>query len=253
MKDTSGVTKSAKGQWGAPCNATNGLDKNPDCDAAQSFWCFGVSPSDGDAYCTRYDCATDRDCGPGLYCATANIFPDVTTAKRSTGDSEKVCLKRDKFCAPCSADLDCLPVGGRKTHCVADDAGKSFCTPECEKTENCNNEAQCLDFGDYKACYPRAGACVGDGSVCSPCQADADCGADGICVKGQYTTERSCAKKSPSACASKDCPSKPGNLPSSSTGIGCAKAADGDVPAGYCVGVYTMGQSSDLGCYSPAK
>jgi hypothetical protein len=253
VKDTAGLTKAPKGQWGAPCKATGGLDKNPDCDTAQSFWCFGLTPTDGDAYCTRYDCTADTDCGAGFYCATANVFPDVTTAKRSQGDTEKVCLKRE-YCAPCAADLDCLPIGGRTAHCVADDTGKSFCTPECDKTANCNNEAQCLDFGDYKACYPRAGTCVGDGSLCSPCMADPDCGPDGLCIKGQYTTEKSCAKKSPSACANKDCAAKPGNLPSASTGIGCQSKADDTVPAGYCVGVYSIGgQSADIGCYTPER
>jgi hypothetical protein len=34
-------------QWGAPCNPTGGLDKNPDCDTAQGFFCYGTSPADG--------------------------------------------------------------------------------------------------------------------------------------------------------------------------------------------------------------
>lgn len=261
VKDAAIVEKSASGQWGAPCKATDGLDKNPACDTAQSFWCFGLSPTDAEAYCTRYQCATDRDCGAGLYCATANVYPDVTRAKRSEREVEKVCLKRDQYCAPCTADLDCLPIRGRTSHCVTDDRGKAFCTPECERTDSCtelNGAAQCLDFGDFNACYPRAGTCVGDGSMCSPCLNDTDCGADGLCVQGGYTREKACAKKSPSACAQKDCPAMPGNLTSKSTGLGCAKQADGDVPAGYCAGVYRFGGTDaepggDVGCYTPEK
>jgi hypothetical protein len=252
VKENAGVTKSSLGQWGAPCNAADGLDHNKACDSDQSFWCFGLSPTDGDAYCTRYDCTADLDCGPGFYCGTANMYPDVTTVKRAYNQTEKVCLKRD-YCAPCNADLDCLPIGGRTAHCVADDNGAGFCALECDKTASCNYDAQCLNFGDYNACYPRAGSCVGDGSLCSPCRSDADCGDDGICVKGEYTQEKSCAKKSPSACASKDCPGKPGNLPSSSTGIGCPTKAYEEVPAGYCAGFYTLGQANDVGCYSPER
>jgi hypothetical protein len=254
VKDNTDLKKATKGQWGAPCNPTGGFDQNPDCDSAQSFWCFGTSKDDGAAYCTRYDCSADLDCGPGFYCGTVNIYPDVTTSKRSLGDTQKVCLKRD-YCAPCTADLDCLPQGGRATHCVADDLGNAFCTPECDKTDNCNKEARCLDLGaGYKACYPRAGACVGDGSLCSPCRSDADCGEDGLCVKGQYTTEKFCAKKSASLCVDKDCPAKPTNLPSPTTGIGCQKTADDTLPAGYCIGVYEIGgQAADIGCYTPER
>src|SRR5262249_49004455 len=41
------------GQWGHHCDATKGLDQNPDCDFNQSFWCFAKAPTDGDAYCTQ--------------------------------------------------------------------------------------------------------------------------------------------------------------------------------------------------------
>ena len=46
------ITQQATGQWGTPCQANLG-SKNPACDGAQGFLCYGVSPTDGNAYCTQ--------------------------------------------------------------------------------------------------------------------------------------------------------------------------------------------------------
>ena len=188
--------KAGPKQWGAGCNATAGLENNVDCDSAQGFFCYGTSPADGAAYCTRYDCHADSECAASFYCATINVAPNVTTTKPTIHKTTTVCLRRD-YCAPCTADLDCPPLNGRTQHCVPDDNSVGFCAPECSTSQNCPHDAKCVDGGiGIKTCYPRAGTCVGDGSLCSPCRNDADCGDDGACVKGQYTTERSCAKKS---------------------------------------------------------
>src|SRR6185503_13579122 len=52
------LEKKDSGQWGFPCQANLG-SKNPACDTDQGFYCYGISPSDGNAYCTRYDCQSD--------------------------------------------------------------------------------------------------------------------------------------------------------------------------------------------------
>lgn len=257
MKQTGDVKKSEKGQWGARCNASKGKD-NPDCDGAQGFYCFALSPTDGDAYCTRYDCDSDLACGPGHYCGNANVGPNASDTKRTIREVQKVCLRRD-YCAPCTSDVDCVPtLGGIKTHCVPDDNLQGFCTPECTDGKNCGFDAKCVDGGiGVKTCYPRAGKCVGDGSICAPCRSDADCGDDGVCVQGQYTTEKSCAKKSKIPCKNGlkqgtdfDCP-KP-TAPKAA--VACLGSSFEQVPVNYCHGIYQFGdQGADIGCWTPER
>lgn len=263
VKDNADIAKKDSGQWGFGCLASKGVT-NPGCDTDQSFYCYAQSKSDGAAYCTRYDCETDRDCAAGFYCATANASPNADTNAVSIGATNKVCLKR-QYCAPCAADLDCPPLAGRPQHCVGGDDGVTFCAPECGSSKNCQKDAKCVAFDGYKACYPRAGVCVGDGLICSPCRSDADC-QDGACVKGQYTEERSCAIKSKKPCtlpasgpqtaANYDCP-KPTEPALSKRAVRCLGGAAKDgypfpyVPKDYCHGLWAFGQSADVGCWTP--
>lgn len=270
-EDGSYVTKSAKGQWGAPCNPTGGV-VNPDCDADQGFYCFGTSPTDATAYCTRYDCETDRSCGAGFWCATVNTTPNVERRKRTlladasasgVGEVHNVCLRRE-YCSTCKVDLDCPAVAGVPQHCVDDADGNKFCANACATSAECAKDAQCADVDGNKVCYPRAGRCVGDGSLCAPCRSDVDCGDDGACITGQYTSERFCAKKSATPCAA----GKRGSCPSTLT-LGeevvtaCSTADTDNYPASYCLGLYevgprTCGQTGnqpcyDLGCWTPSR
>lgn len=269
VKDNVTLTKATKGQWGSPCAPTGGLVENADCDVQQGFACYGLSPTDADAYCTLFGCATDRDCGAGFYCGDANVAPNVENPNRSLGETQRVCLRRD-YCAPCAVDLDCPPLDGVTQHCLPGDDGAGFCSPECETNKNCNKEARCVEMigledaegNTVKACYPRAGTCVGDGNLCSPCRSDKDCGEDGACVKGEFTTEKSCAKLSAIPCtykqgsgqvAGKDyqCPTV--DSPAG-TQVGCyGKYVFKTVPKSYCHGIYSFGESADVGCWTPAK
>ncbi|WP_146649031.1 hypothetical protein [Labilithrix luteola] len=259
------------GQWGASCLPMGGLAENPACDSAQGFQCYGVATTDADAYCTKYDCAQDSDCGAGFYCAAINASPNVESDERVVGETVRACLRRD-YCAPCTADFDC----GQGQHCVGDADGAGFCTNECSQGKNCPSDAVCADIGiGPKVCFPRAQRCVGDGSLCSPCRSDADCGEDGACVQGPYTTERSCAKKSTITCTlttdlngkpiqkqgvNLGCPALPGDL-QGQVGVGCRgrKADDStglsrigvaSVPADYCTGMYAFGTDYNVGCWS---
>ncbi len=267
--------KELGGQWGASCNAALGLE-NPECDTEQGFFCYGIGPTDGEAYCTRYGCEKDRDCGAGFYCGKINTTPNVKQAKRTAvGEVEAVCLRRE-YCAPCKADLDCPPNKGVPQYCVLDNNNSGFCAPECSKTSNCNNEAQCTDPGiGVKVCYPRSGLCVGDGSLCAPCRNDADCGDDGACIKGEYTTEKVCAKKRQGPCTVTyssngqsasltdrgGCPDGV-QLGSNTARVSCfpskecqsgtckdTKSLVGD----FCYGLYTFGEGADIGCWTPKK
>lgn len=252
------LEKKTSGQWGAKCQANLGME-NPGCDGDQGFYCFGASPTDGDAYCTRYDCETDRDCGAGFWCGKANATPNVGTAKRTTfGEVQNVCLRRT-YCSTCKVDLDCPPILGKAQHCIEDASGARVCSPECDGNASCPTEARCADVGvGAKVCYPRATVCVGDGSLCSPCRVDTDCGEDGVCVKGQYTTEKTCAKKSTSSCGTATARSQgscPESLPDGSKAlVRCLGTVFDEVPKDYCHGIYTIGaEGGDIGCWTPKR
>jgi hypothetical protein len=242
------------GQWGFPCQANLG-SKNPACDTAQGFYCYGISPTDGNAYCTRYDCQSDLECGAGFACVDINTTPNVATAKKKEiGATQKVCIRR-AYCSPCTVDLDCNAIEGTKQHCIVDAAGRGFCTPECTSNQNCNNEAKCVTValaeGQAKVCYPRSKVCVGDGTLCSSCLVDTDCGDDGMCTHGQFTTEKFCIKKAPDG----DCMKCPKELTSPARKIGCSTKSDDLYPAGYCLGLYSIGGQvgADIGCWTPDR
>ncbi len=254
--DGTPLEKKPSGQWGAACQANLGFE-NPGCDTEQAFYCYGESPADGDAYCTRYDCEKDSDCGAGFWCGKINQQPNVNTAVRSPasiGVVQNVCLRRT-YCSMCKVDLDCPPVKGKAQHCIDDASGARFCAPECDSDQACANEAQCADVGiGAKICYPRATVCVGDGSLCSPCRVDTDCSEGSVCAKGNYTTEKACTKKV-SSCD--ECIAlAPANHP-----VGCTSKETDTIPKSHCVGLYELGtpagpgqpQPYDFGCWSPDR
>ena len=275
FKQTNEITKKDKGQWGAPCNPANGLDKTPDCDTDQSFACFARAPSDADAYCTLYSCESDLGCGPGFYCGDFNVQPNAINPSRASDGTKfvqsvaKACQLR-KYCSPCNTNLDCPAVKGKAQFCVAGSDGKGFCTNECSSDEGCNTEALCGQnvtdkdgVAHPRACFPRAGSCTGDGSLCSPCRVDSDCGPDGACVKGtDYSTERFCAKAAPGG----DCGQCPKQLTNPPIRGGCYKANAtnpvfaGDVPVNYCMGLFAFDIDDrdnsviyQPGCWSPSR
>ncbi len=232
-------------QWGAPCNASGGLDANPSCDTSQQFQCFGESPSDANAYCTRYNCSDDSDCAGGFWCATVDKHPDVTTLARTFNETIKVCKKRD-FCSPCTRDLDCSPqVDGRPSKCVKDAKGQGLCSRACDTDQACiRPDVKC----DQNACVPRAGQCKGDGSLCSPCQSDADCKNGGLCLTAEYSTERYCGFKSPTACSSagNSCPKE--NV--ANARVGCYTGGE---LKDQCTGFYRVGDQLFPGCFSAER
>ncbi len=244
--ETKAIQKKDKGQWGSACNPTGGIAANPDCDAAQGFQCYARYTSDGNAYCTRA-CTDDKGCGAGFFCGDVNDTPNAETVKREGTGTVKICQKRD-YCAPCKASLDC-PTGQL---CAGAGSPGAFCTATCQTDTNCAVDAFCSDYAGAKYCFPNAGACVGDGKFCSPCRSDLDCKAGGgICASSSaYTTERFCTVPSPSKCASNgDCPARPDGVAAS----GCTKEASDDIPAGSCVGLFTLDKNPVPGCYTRSR
>ncbi len=249
-----------KGEFGSPCNATLKLIENhPDC--AAGFQCFGTSPTDTDAYCTQYRCTKDADCAGGFYCATVNAAPNVGTYQRSwrgktDGAIASVCKKRSDYCSPCESDVDCTTRGytGPALRCVADGAGKKFCSNECTNDAGCSRDSSCKETGGTKVCQPNAGACKGDGALCSRCSSDAECKDGAFCYEQEYTKERACtAVPEGGACAAGKCGAVPSGAPWE---IGCVRASNGLTPTDQCVGLRDFGTDNSgqtvsyLGCWA---
>jgi hypothetical protein len=266
VKDNHVYTQ-GKGQWGALCNPQKGFDMNPDCDTAASFFCYGTSPTDGDSFCTQFDCENDSDCRMGYWCASINTTPNVTTTARTFGADQvrNVCmprawnLKPTTRSAPCKADVDCPLNEGNKQFCVDPGDGKTLmCAAFCKVNGGCTSDGTCADVGrtdkdgnPQLVCIPRAGtigpigaAEKGMGGFCSPCHADDDCANGGFCVNAEKSTEIFCTKTAemppckatsvfsadPGACVH----DAPGGA--ASGGIGCSNSAATGFPKDQCVG-----------------
>ncbi len=255
VADRVAYAPSEKGQWGAACNPTLGIDKNTDCDLDQNFWCFAATPTDGRAYCTQYLCIDDTDCAGGYTCTKINTAPNAVESKRSFGATVSVCQKRD-YCAPCASDIDCpRSLDGRKQFCAIAGNGTAFCSASCENDDNCPLDAECRGLGDgNNACFPRAGSCVGDGSLCSPCRNDEDC-PNGACLTADYSSERFCSVLSKKPCSA----TEKGDCPKANTtqGVACfPNDKSPDVPKDSCIGLVQQGVDDEgqpnkaIGCWT---
>ncbi len=187
----------AAAPWGVACDPTKGIGSNSDCDSADNFWCYGISPTDANAYCTQEQCNDDGDCPGGWWCATINDTPNVQTARRTDfappGQAEAtykasvaaqnpsvlttVCmprvynLKPGTYCAPCKTDLDCPLNESTPQHCVSADANggaELVCAVECTDSATqqpsdklCPEDYACQDPGSgTPVCVPRAKTCI---------------------------------------------------------------------------------------------
>jgi len=344
------VSQKLPGQWGDSCKSG--------CDTSDGFYCYGVLPTDANAFCSLAGCIGDADCPGGWWCATVNATPNHTTSVRTFGPTQSWCLPR-QYCATCKMDHDCSKAAdGTQQHCVQDSAGNGFCAPQCGSNAACPLDAACqLKWGvcaqaackkesdcavaaehctsglcqlactkdsdcppangapqhcsgrvcvaqscasdddcpptagtfqhcnagacapecstaadcnpsagdqacvPLSVCVPRAGVCVGNHKLCSPCRSDADC-TGGFCVNAQYSTERFCsaAMSGTATCSSTappsvaDCPLLPTGIPA--TGFGCTTSADTSLaPANQCIGEVSLGSSQGVaqyvaGCWS---
>lgn len=187
---------SEAGQFLAPC------PMGDECDEANKFTCLGAGPGDADAYCTRWDCTSDADCPSGLACEPIRVGTKVC-GRDDYGDAEdpnpciepsdytkdgatyregpitllrNACVKR-RYCSVCDSDLDC----SRSPDLVCsktDSNAQGICAPACNpKVGGCPwmGASTCEESSSVAVCRPTYGACVGDGSACSPCRNDLDC------------------------------------------------------------------------------
>ncbi len=271
VPNISKITPKDKGQWGFPCNPSKGYANNPDCDSEQNFWCYAETPTDGEAYCTQYQCGNvaekklnNNECAGGYECEFINVGPRADKEKRTFNEVDTACIKR-AYCSPCKGDFECNPIRGGKTHCAKDKNDNGYCTPECSSDSQCQLDADCKDVNGIKMCVPRAGLCVGDGNLCSPCRSDANCN-DGQCVRATYSDERFCTKKSGVACRvvneklESQCPTTPEDVKAAGAlGVSCITVAnDPDVQKDQCLGFVQFGTNGGkplpgLGCWTRAR
>lgn len=259
VADTLQITAKDTGQWGSPCNSQDGIE-NAACDGDQKFKCFAKSPTDADAFCTRYDCAQDTDCRSGWYCGAVRSSPNAESSTISWGTDSRLCLPQT-FCAPCASDLDCSQKTG-PTYCVAGTDGAKFCATECGDDTGCDKWADCKAAPSGKnVCTPRAGVCKGDGKYCAPCRSDGDCKAGGgACLQAnQGTNEKFCSGLSASDCTKNsqgqvthsECPT-PEITPTPYFDC-AARKNQGDAPFNACFPLVKFGTDTDaytMGCWT---
>jgi hypothetical protein len=178
------------GQWGTACRPGDGEQGNKACDLADQFACYGINPTDANAFCTIFGCSFDTDCPGGWWCATVNAAPNVRTNKPSFGPTRTACLPR-AYCAPCRMDHDCPPASdGTQQHCVKEAQGDSHCAPQCGSDANCALDAKCANW--QSLCTPAQGpSCRSDddcplaGGITQHCDSgrcSPECGGDGDCA-----------------------------------------------------------------------
>lgn len=196
--------------------------------------------SDGDAYCTLFDCQADSDCAPGMFCKAVRVegtltgctLPSGATGKKGDGEPEikcsevaaynaqngttyqegpetplrNICVKREG-CAPCEATADCSLVEGAVCQAIG---GANHCAEPCPNGDECSSDFACT--GGF--CVPRSGVCTPPqgAAFCHSCSFDSDCGPAGstwACEEIGGTT--ACRDLSfPDACTiDEDCPTSP--------------------------------------------
>ncbi|HEY5242209.1 MAG TPA: hypothetical protein VIJ22_12110 [Polyangiaceae bacterium] len=229
--------------WGVPCLPGGGESNNKACDLEDGFSCYGVSPTDANAFCTVFGCAMDSDCPGGWWCETVDTAPNVKTATRSFGKTRTVCTPR-QYCAPCYADHDCpASAAGTQQHCIQTGTGADggatpgYCSPQCASTAECALDATCQK--QWPVCAPAQGAtCVSDDD-CPSVQVPSG-GAFQHCNQGTCTPE--CGGDSDCTGMGQKCGSLSACQPRAGTCLGagdfcspCRSDADCTSGGGYCL------------------
>jgi hypothetical protein len=237
------------GLWGTACVPTDGEGNNKACDTQDGFACFGVSPTDANAFCTQFNCSADSDCPGGWWCETVDVKPNVLTASRSFGKTRTVCRPR-QYCAPCQEDHDCpAATDGTAQRCVPDGGGSGgmLCSPVCSSDANCPLDAACQTA--YPVCTPAQGTACTNDDECPPAN-----GTFQHCLSGACTPE--CG--GPSDCASgQQCGAISACIPRAHTCLGdgtfCSPCrSDADCQAGNGTCVYAA-YSTERYCSLPMK
>lgn len=220
---------------GTPCESGAGSES---CSAEECrpLTCVTTGQGDAEAYCSSFDCSTDADCGPGMYCGV-RAQPNPICGVDGKGDPEldcvepsafaangatfqegpisllrNTCLKREP-CAPCANDVDCTWRGDM--NCVQIDQRRA-CSARCGETNDCNPDQECFEG----FCLPKSFTCEPPKDAdpfCFNCLNDLECGGtadNSIACVETSNGQRACFDLSfPNTCDSdSDCPKSPSGI-----------------------------------------
>jgi hypothetical protein len=222
---------SADCQQDAICTKQWGICTQKACQADGD--CQAASPRErcsADGVC-RFSCSRDSDC------PTSN---GAVQHCRSGG-----CVAQ-----ACQSDDDCPPTAGTFQHCNA-----GACTPECSSNADCDPTLKDQTCVPLSVCVPRAGVCAGDGTFCSPCRSDADCG-NGYCLSSPYSKELFCSQTLQGGTCTTNGPQPAASCPSRNASanykvVACTPSASPFSPANQCVGEVSLGKAQGAVQYVP--
>jgi hypothetical protein len=193
----------------AACSAPVGVD------TALTTGCQSDADCTGGKICAKAFnpplCVAAPDAGPAYY--DAGSYTRYDAGQSTSGDPDAgtvISQPGGPVCATCQADSDC---GDNGNFCLQDDNGTLGCGTICQSAADCPTGSDCYNITDQSGtsvganCFPTSGLCGSSTptvDVCSTCQTDSDCGANGnICLQDQNGTN-GCG----TLCqATSDCPS----------------------------------------------
>ncbi len=188
-----------RGVCSQACKTPSDCAAGQDCslDAKSRLVC--AKPAYSDAI--GKNCGATGVCPAGTKCLGQAYSALTTCSAACTDDTDcpmthacseiqgqKLCMVR-KFCNECLHDANCGPGSA----CIVE-GGVGTCAKACNAgSTECPRYAACKDRGDGQFfCAHKAGACVGDGSLCAPCQTEDHCN-NGLCLTYNHTKESFCA------------------------------------------------------------
>ena len=182
---------------------------------ASGHTCIARYADDLDAYCGAL-CAADAECPPDMACRPPlhggpsachyRGYCEACTFDEQCGYANELCVAADPAVSPGASfcSTACLP-GAHAAPCPE----FSTCLEAlfCQSTgtwvsdcAQCTGECGATVLNNFQ-CFPDAGTCVGDGSLCSPCRHSDQC-TTGVCDSGWSMDFNTCTQP----CGSAACP-----------------------------------------------
>ncbi len=187
---------------GSACTVTT-------CATCGGYECVTKGEGDATAYCTRRDCASDAECGPGFACVSVHDPHDI--------------------CGPKCMSQACVGGPNDKGFCNNDGDCQKGNTNFCGKTL----DSKCVDLATAGPSYSEGSLCLQRKSCvrrdqCASCQTNVDCslGDSDVCVTAGMGKVCAHFCKSDANCRKDQQCSPAGNVCAATPRISCTTAAD---------------------------